>query len=91
MNPENDPKKAKARVTMTELVIKLARSSGRMPSSLFVVVDRVSAQRVDGGGYGDIFTGVLQGQKVGMKRVRIAGDRESSLEVRASHRPFDRC
>jgi hypothetical protein len=51
--------------------VKLAASSGHLPSSLFVVVTNESRDPLFGGGFSDIFRGTHQGQAVAIKRPRV--------------------
>ena len=74
------------RMSLRILLVKLSKSSTKLPSSLFLngilCFDRNS---VDGGGFADIFRGTYNEQPVALKRLRVFktdADLEKSQRVR---------
>jgi hypothetical protein len=76
----NDETDLGFRAQLSKLIIKFARASGYLPSSLFIKVEAVSDEAVAFGGFADIYEGVYLGRKVALKRLRPL-DQTQSREV----------
>lgn len=51
---------------------RLAQASDRIPSTIFITgVTLQDRDRINGGAYGDIYKGELNGEAVALKRIRI--------------------
>jgi hypothetical protein len=68
------------------MLVKLAASSGNLPSSLFLRGLNIGPSRdpLFAGGFSDIFKGTYQGQKVAVKRPRVTDTVSNPYAVSAS-------
>ena len=65
-------------------LINLARSSGLYPECMILKgIELVGKAAIDGGGFGDIWKGVLGGQDIAVKVLRVyqKSDKEKLLKV----------
>ena len=75
---------------LVKALLRLSRASGLYPECLALKSIEMEAHPVDRGSYGDVYKGVLHGQKIAVKVLRVykTSDLVKLLKVGVEFGPF---